>query len=118
MQSDDAKPYALPDIPDTLALARVRAFRDRLRLRRTCRFFSDEPVPRSIIETAIEAAGSAPSGADHQPWHFAAISTHEVKRAIRETAEAEERAFYDGKAGEEWLDALAPLGTDADKPFL
>lgn len=118
MQSDDAKPYALPDIPDTLALARVRAFRDRLSLRRTCRFFSDEAVPRSIIETAIEAAGSAPSGANHQPWHFAAISSRDVKRAIREAAEAEERAFYDGKAGAEWLDALAPLGTDADKPFL
>lgn len=118
MQSDRAKPYALPDIPDTLALARVRAFRDRLGLRRTCRFFSDEPVPRAIIETAIEAAGSAPSGANHQPWHFAAIASRDVKRAIREAAELEERAFYGGKAGEDWLDALVPLGTHADKPFL
>lgn len=118
MQSDRAKPYALPDIPDTLALARVRAFRDRLGLRRTCRFFSDEPVPRAIIETAIEAAGSAPSGANHQPWHFAAIASRDVKRAIREAAELEERAFYGGKAGEEWLDALVPLGTHAKKPFL
>lgn len=118
MQSDRAKPYALPDIPDTLALARVRAFRDRLGLRRTCRFFSDEPVPRAIIETAIEAAGSAPSGANHQPWHFAAIASRDVKRAIREAVELEERAFYGGKAGEEWLDALVPLGTHADKPFL
>lgn len=118
MQSDRARPYALPDIPDTLALARVRAFRDRLGLRRTCRFFSDEPVPRAIIETAIEAAGSAPSGANHQPWHFAAIASRDVKRAIREAAELEERAFYGGKAGEEWLDALVPLGTHADKPFL
>ena len=118
MQSDDAKPYTLPHISDTLALAQVRAFRDRLNLRRTCRFFSDEPVPRAIIETAIEAAGSAPSGANHQPWHFAAISSHEVKRAIREAAEVEERAFYAGKAGDEWLDALATLGTDAEKSFL
>lgn len=118
MQDDTARPYVLPDIPDTIALARARAFRDRLGLRRTCRLYSDEPVPRAIIETAIEAAGSAPSGANHQPWHFAAVSSPDVKRAIREAAEAEEREFYAGKAGNEWLEALAPLGTDWEKPFL
>ena len=118
MPSDDARPFALPQLPDTIALARARAFRDRQKLRRTCRFFSDEPVPRSIIETAIESAGSAPSGANHQPWHFTAVSSPEIKRAIREAAEEEERSFYAGRAGEEWLEALAPLGTDDAKPFL
>lgn len=113
-----AQPYVLPELPDTIALARARAFRDRLSLRRTCRLFSADPVPRAIIETAIEAAGSAPSGANHQPWHFAAVSSQDVKRAIRKAAEAEERAFYGGKAGEAWLGAVAPLGTDWEKPFL
>ncbi len=80
-------------------------------------------MPRAVIEAAIAAAGSAPSGANHQPWHFAVVASAEKKRAIREAAEAEERRFYgaDGdapKAGEEWLAALADLGTDADKPFL
>ena len=92
--------------------------RDRLKQRRSCRFFSAEPVPREEIEAAIEAAGSAPNGANHQPWHFAVVSSLEKKRAIREAAEEEERRFYAGKASEEWLEALGPLGTDADKPFL
>lgn len=118
MASEPTQPFALPELPDTIALARARAFRDRQKLRRTCRSFSDDPVPRTIIETAIEAAGSAPSGANQQPWHFAAVSSREVKRAIREAAEAEERSFYAGKAGEEWLHAVAPLGTDESKPFL
>ena len=118
MPSAPPQPYVLPDLPDTIALARARAFRDRIKLRRTCRSFSDEPIPRAIIEAAIEAAGSAPSGANHQPWHFAAVCSADAKRAIRQAAEAEERAFYAGKAGEEWLEALAPLGTDQDKPFL
>lgn len=118
MPSETPRRYALPELPDTIALARARAFRDRQGLRRTCRSFSDTAVPRAIIETAIEAAGSAPSGANHQPWHFAAVSSPQVKRAIREAAEAEERAFYGGKAGEEWLGALAPLGTGWEKPFL
>jgi len=92
--------------------------RDRLKQRRTCRYFSDEPVPREVIEAAIEAAGTAPNGANHQPWHFAVVSSPEKKRAIREAAEEEERNFYAGKASEDWLTALAPLGTDEDKPFL
>ena len=75
-------------------------------------------MPRAVIEYAIRAAGTAPSGANHQPWHFAAISSPDIKRAIRAAAEAEERAFYAGKASDEWLAALAPLGTDPDKPFL
>lgn len=118
MRAESSQPFVLPELSDTVATARVRAFRDRLSLRRTCRAFSDAAVPRAIIEAAIEAAGSAPSGANHQPWHFAAVSSPEVKRAIREAAEAEERAFYAGKAGDEWLGALIPLGTDWEKPFL
>jgi len=86
--------------------------------RRTIRDFSDKPVPRDVIETAIRAAATAPNGANQQPWHFAAISNPEMKRRIREAAEEEERAFYGGRASEEWLDALEPLGTDASKPFL
>ena len=71
-----------------------------------------------MIEAAIEAAGTAPNGANHQPWHFAVVSSPETKRAIRAAAEEEERKFYEGKASAEWLEALAPLGTDEDKPFL
>lgn len=86
--------------------------------RRTVRDFSDKAVPRDVIETAIKAAATAPNGANQQPWHFAAISNPEMKRRIRLAAEEEERAFYGGRASEEWLDALTPLGTDASKPFL
>ena len=82
------------------------------------RDYSDRPVDRAIVEQAILAAGSAPSGANHQPWHFVVLTDAERRKALREAAEAEERAFYAGKASEEWLEALAPLGTDADKPFL
>jgi nitroreductase len=100
------------------AVAAVRAFAKTMGTRHTIRDFSSEPVPRELIEAAIAAAGTAPSGANHQPWFFAVVESQEVKRKIREAAEEEERAFYSGKAGEEWLDALAPIGTDADKPFL
>lgn len=89
-----------------------------LKTRRTIRDFSDEPVPRKLIETCIKAAGTAPSGANHQPWHFVAISNSDVKRKIRLAAEEEEREFYATKASGEWLDALQPLGTDDQKPFL
>ena len=118
MKDHDSVPYSLPRLDDADAVSRAQALRDRLKQRRTCRYFSGEPVPREIIEAAIEAAGTAPNGANHQPWHFAVVSSPEKKRAIREAAEEEERNFYAGKASEEWLDALAPLGTDEDKPFL
>ena len=118
MQAHDTLPYALPDLTDAERIARAAAMRERLSSRRSCRYFSDAPVPREVIEQAILAAGSAPNGANHQPWHFAVVSSPETKRAIREAAEEEERAFYAGKASEEWLDALKDLGTDADKPFL
>ena len=86
--------------------------------RRTVREFSDRPVPQDIIETALKAANTAPSGANLQPWHFAVVSGPETKRKIREAAEVEERVFYEHRASPEWLAALEPLGTDSNKPFL
>ena len=119
MLDHPATPWpGLPPIADADRIARATALRDQLRERRTCRYFSDTPVPRAIIEAAIEAAGTAPSGANHQPWHFTVIASSKLKAEIRAAAEEEERAFYAGKAGSEWLDALAPLGTDADKAYL
>lgn len=86
--------------------------------RHTIRSFSDRPVPRDIIQQLIQIAASAPSGANHQPWHFVAISDPSVKKRIREEAELQEAGFYNGRAGDEWLDALKPLGTNAHKPYL
>lgn len=86
--------------------------------RRTVRDFSDKPVPRDIIENCIRTAATAPNGANQQPWHFVVVGDPEVKRQIRIAAEEEERAFYEERASEEWLQALAPLGTNAQKPFL
>lgn len=97
---------------------RAEDIRLMLSKRRTIRDFSDKPVPRAVIETCIRAAGTAPSGANHQPWYFVAISDPVIKRQIRLAAEEEEREFYSSRASEEWLDALSPLGTDAQKPFL
>lgn len=97
---------------------RVADFHADIRRRRSVRDFSPRPVPRDIIEQAVRAAGTAPSGANMQPWHFVAVMDPELKRRIREGAEEEERAFYHGRAPREWLDALAPLGTDEHKPFL
>jgi iodotyrosine deiodinase len=90
----------------------------QLKRRRTVRDFSDRPVPRDIIEDCIRTAGTAPSGANQQPWHFVAVSDPELKKRIREGAEAEEREFYSGRATDEWLEALSHLGTDEHKPFL
>ena len=97
---------------------RASAFLCEAQRRRTVRHFSDRPVPRDIIEMCILAAGTAPNGAHRQPWRFVVVSDPEVKRAIRVAAEEEEQAFYGGRAPEEWLEALAPLGTDETKPFL
>ncbi len=97
---------------------RAAEFYADLRRRRTVRDFSDRPVPRDIIENCLRAAGTAPSGANQQPWHFVVVSDPAIKRQIRRAAEAEERAFYEERAPDEWLEALAPLGTDATKPFL
>lgn len=98
--------------------ARLESFYADIDRRRTVREFSDRPVPRDIIETALKAANTAPSGANLQPWHFAVVSGAETKKRIREAAEVEEREFYTHRASEEWLEALKPLGTDSNKPFL
>jgi iodotyrosine deiodinase len=103
--------------PDEM-LRRAAEFRQQMQRRRTVRYFSDREVPREIIEDCLLAAGTAPSGANLQPWHFVVVSDPAIKQRIRVEAEKEEREFYTRKAPQEWLDALAPLGTDANKPFL
>jgi nitroreductase len=97
---------------------RVTEFYQDLRRRRTVREFSDRPIPSGVIEACILAAGTAPNGANLQPWHFVAVSDPDLKKKIRNAAEEEEQEFYSGRAPQEWLDALAPLGTDEHKPFL
>jgi nitroreductase len=104
--------------PQEEMLARAAAFYQDMRRRRTVRHFSDRPVPRQIIDDCLRTAGTAPCGANLQPWHFVVVSNPEIKRQIREAAEEEERIFYRERAPQEWLDALAPLGTDEHKPFL
>ena len=99
-------------------IERSEQFLDSIKQRRTVRAFSDRAVPESVIANAIEAAGTAPSGANMQPWHFVAVSNSEIKKQIRIAAEIEERELYEHRASEEWLKALAPMGTDANKPFL
>ena len=99
-------------------LARAQRFNALMQRRRTLRFFSSAPVARELIEQCLRTAGSAPSGANLQPWHFVAVADVAVKQRIRAGAEEEEREFYARRATPEWLDALAPLGTDRDKPFL
>ena len=114
-------PIPLPDwraYPEDEMRARAQAFRDEIRRRHTVRDFSDRAVPRDVVETCITAALTAPSGANHQPWHFSVIGAAAIKQRIRHEAEIEERAFYEGRAGQEWLGALKPLGTDPLKPFL
>lgn len=106
------------EFPPGEMLARARAFADEMARRRTVREFSDRTVDRAVIEHCLRAAGTAPSGANQQPWRFVAVADAAVKRRIRVAAEAEEREFYAHRAPAEWLSALAPLGTDADKPFL
>jgi len=111
----------LPDdrhLTDAEMLEAARRFDELARRRRTVRDFDSRPVPREVIEACIAAAGTAPSGANQQPWHFVAVSDPAVKRRIREAAEAEEREFYERRAPAEWLEALQPIGTDWHKPFL
>ena len=97
---------------------RAEAFRDEVRRRRTVRHFSAEPVPEGVIEACLQAAGTAPNGANRQPWHFVVITDPAVKSHIREAAEEEEIDFYTNRAPTEWLEALRHLGTDEHKPFL
>lgn len=107
-----------PAMDEAERLARAEAFASHLHERRSVREFSDRPVDRAVIAACLRAAGSAPSGANQQPWRFVAVADPALKRQLREAAEAEEREFYARRAPQDWLDALAPLGTDADKPFL
>jgi nitroreductase len=97
---------------------RASEFSADIARRRTVRDFDSRPVAREVIEQCLLAAGTAPSGANQQPWHFAVVTDPARKKRIRDAAEAEEREFYAGRAPQEWLDALAPLGTDPNKPFL
>ena len=106
------------EYPQDEMARRARDFHADLRRRRTVRDFSRRPVPRAIIEECLRAATTAPSGANLQPWHFVVVSDPETKGRIRAAAEEEERHFYRHRAPREWLDALAPLGTDEHKPFL
>lgn len=112
------QPLNFAEMPAAEMAARARAFRVMMTRRRTVRDFSDRPAARSIIEDAVMTAATAPSGANQQPWTFACISDPAVKSRLRVAAEEEEKAFYEHRAGTEWLEALGPLGTDADKPFL
>ncbi len=109
----DYKEYPVDEMRE-----RAHGFYEQMKRRRTVREFSDRPVPREIIEDCIKAAGTAPNGANKQPWHFVVIEDRGVKRNIRKAAEKEEKEFYENRASEEWLEALAPLGTDEKKPFL
>ena len=118
-----AKPTFIPltqyeEFPVEEMRRRARAFHEQLSKRRTVRDFSDRPVPRDIIEECLLSAGTAPSGANQQPWHFAVVTEATIKKKIREAAEEEERAFYSGRAPDAWLEALSHLGTDEHKPFL
>lgn len=112
---------ALPDrvaLSEAEALAAANGAYADIRTRHTIRDFTNAPVSQEIIATCVKAAGTAPSGANHQPWHFVAISNPGLKQRIRAEAEVEERAFYAGGAGDEWIKALEPIGTDENKPHL
>ena len=115
------QPLPLPDrvqLDDARSLAAAEAFLAYMRKRHSVRDYSTRPVPEAVIAACIAAAGTAPSGANHQPWHFVAIGDPAMKARIREGAEEEERAFYAGGAGDEWLAALEPIGTGVSKPHL
>ena len=119
-----AKPFALEPLPayreypPAEMIERARHFHHNMQRRRSVRDFDTRAVPREVIEQCLLAAGTAPSGANQQPWFFSVITDPEHKRKVRQAAEAEERSFYNERAPQEWLDALAPLGTDSNKPFL
>ena len=115
------QPLPLPDrvqMPDADALAAAETFRDYMKKRHSVRQYSTQAVPEAVITACIQAAGTAPSGANHQPWHFVAIANPAMKARIRAAAEDEERAFYSGGGGDEWLAALEPIGTGVEKPHL
>ncbi|WNC73207.1 nitroreductase family protein [Thalassotalea psychrophila] len=119
MKDHDCSPLSdYIEYPENEMLKRSELFYNDIKRRHSVRKFSERNVDRAVIENCIKAAATAPSGANHQPWHFVAIHSSEIKQQIREQAELHEQGFYDGRAGEEWLDALKPLGTDASKPYL
>lgn len=124
MQSKQAQgftPLPMPDrrdMTDAEVAKGAASFLQAMRSRHTIRDFTDRPIAQSVIEDAITTAGLAPSGANHQPWHFTAISDPDLKSQIRRAAEEEEQKFYDGAAGDEWLSALEPMGTHVSKPHL
>ena len=107
-----------PGFPPEEMVERARQFAEHMVRRRTVRDFDSRPVPERVIEAALRTAASAPSGANLQPWRFVVVRDAAIRARLREAAEAEEREFYGGKAPPEWLAALAPLGTDTNKPFL
>ncbi|MGW8377419.1 nitroreductase family protein [Streptomyces sp. ODS28] len=111
-------PLSPMTVPADEALDRARAFHDVMARRRTVRDYDPRPLPDGVLECAVRTAATAPSGANVQPWRFVVLTDPERKRRLREAAEAEEREFYGRRASEEWLSALAPLGTDEHKPFL
>lgn len=114
-------PVALPDhvsLSDEDMRAATVEFLAHMRKRHSVREFTDQPVPQNVIENCILTAGSAPSGANHQPWHFVAVKSSDIKALIREAAEIEEAKFYAGGGGDEWIKALEPLGTGVEKPHL
>jgi nitroreductase len=124
MFSRDEIGYEAVPLPDSVTLSDAEMakaahdFYEHVKRRHTVRDFSDRPVAREVIQDCVRAAGTAPSGANHQPWHFVAISDPAFKKRIREAAEKEEESFYAGGAGDEWIKALEPIGTDPNKPHL
>jgi nitroreductase len=117
MTAPEIVPWQPPPLPDD-AVGASRRFYEFMSSRRTVRHFSDRPVPREVIQNIILAAGTAPSGANKQPWRFVAVQDPAIKKEIREAAEAEEREFYTRRANEQWLTDLRAIGTDEHKPFL
>jgi nitroreductase len=118
MSKSNFKPYSRLQFPEEEMIKRSDSFLKEISLRRTVRDFSDKEAPLVIIENAVKAACSAPSGANMQPWHFVIVRDPDVKSKIREAAEEEEKEFYNNKAPAEWLKALKPFDTDENKPFL
>jgi len=118
MPSPAHEPLIFNEKPPLAMVEASKAFYEEMRQRRTVREFSPRAVPREVIENALRTAGTAPSGANMQPWHFVVVQNAQIKREVRLAAEAEEREFYAHRASAEWLKALEPLGTDENKPFL
>lgn len=114
----NTQPLQFTAYPENLMESRAQSWAEELSTRRTVREFSSRPIPPEVIEACLSAAHTAPSGANMQPWHFALVESAKTKRSLRQAAEEEERAFYASRAPQEWLDALEPLGTDSNKPFL